>query len=160
MSVAQLKATIEKLKNLKEKVSKEADRIVQSESESFALYNALQLSKTGLDSDDKPLRYGKKREGVLNSSGAYTKAYDRYKRKLGGQTTYIDLNLSGEFQRGIKLEQVERNYFIFVSEVEYEKYLRSNYGDAILGINEKNLDKISHERIEPQLQYYVDKLFR
>jgi len=156
MSIAKLKSAIRKLEKLPIFIEVQADNVISKEKADLIGANKEQLNEQGKGSDDKSLVYLKPRSGKLNSSGAYTDRYDKFKSKKGKQTDHVDLRLSGKFQRGITLVKFDRNHWVYVGNDDKTLILEANYGDHILGITEDNLQIFSSAVMEPALQNKVD----
>lgn len=160
----QLKRLIVTLKNLPKEVLKSADTAMVNNSKELLDYNKEQL-KSGMDSEAKPLRYKPKRVSKLSGNGAYTQAYDRFKGKRGGNTSYVDLNLSGDFFRGFMLDHESLGRFTIGSESkvfsggsDLETELKYNYGKDIFGLWEANLQKFADENLKPEIEFEIEQL--
>lgn len=154
-----LKKLIRTLKDVKKEAAIVADISVAVNANELVELNKKQLS-TGRDGNDEALEYKKKRKGKLNPSNAYTAAYDRYKSKRGKQTNYVDLNLTGQYLKTLKLDHVRKGVFRINStgEALLQRELEWNYGKDIHGISEDNLKKFAKEHIEPDINERVQQL--
>lgn len=159
MSIQKLNRLIVKMKGLDAFIVKAADDVVNKTSKVLVDENRRQM-KSGLDTLNLPIEYQKQRIGETGSYGWYSKGYQKYKEKRGGNTMYVDLYLSGEFNKSIGLFQDNPGRFRFISEDEKYNYLVVNYGDKILGVTEEFLDFYSKFILEYQLQEKVDKFLQ
>lgn len=160
----QLRRLIVTLKNLPKEVLKSADTAMVNSSRELLDLNREQL-RGGMDSETKPLKYKRKRTSKLSPNNAYTMAYDRFKGKRGGNTSYVDLNLSGEFLNNMMLDHVALGRFKIVSESKIfaggttlEDELKYNYGKDIFGLWESNLQKFADQHLKPAIEFEVEHL--
>lgn len=151
-------------KELPQNVLKSADAAMVNNSAELLDYNKDQLSG-GTDSETKPLKYKRKRKSKLAGNGVYTDAYNKYKGAYGGNTSYVDLNLSGDFYNGFMLDHKSLGRFtigseskIFAGGTTLEQELIYNYGKNIFGLWEDNLQKFVDQNLAPQVEFEVEQL--
>ncbi len=153
-----LSKLIKKLDGLDAFIIAQTDRIIGKDKRVLEDDNRKQLSFAGIGSDGLQLTYMGYRVSPLDPEQIYTAQYSKYKNKKGGQTSFVDLRLTGEFHRSILLIQENPGRWKFVSEsVEKFGWLTNMYGDNILGVTEDFLQEFSDEKIQPQLQTSVEK---
>jgi len=157
MGEEKLQDIINKLKVLPKFVSSEIDNIIEENAPHFQISARTNL-EGGVDGDGDKLKYQKPRLGKSGSNG-YSIPYTKYKSKLGGETGFVNLKLSGEYHSSIELERVEKNSFLFTSNDDKAIFLEANYGDH-LGIQDDNLQKITDDRLEPELNESIEKYLR
>jgi hypothetical protein len=150
-----LDKVIQKLDNIESFIGLQTDLIIAKDKKQLEDYNRLQLNAAGIGSDGQELEYMGERKTPLD--GPYTKPYSRYKNSIGGQTGHIDLRLSGDFQKSIKLFRIGEGEWEFTSEDIKFEWLKSWYGENILGVTEEFLQEFSDDTLQPQLQTKVDK---
>lgn len=155
MSVDNLNKFIEKIENLQQFIADEADKIVLKDKNYLLDQNKLQL-KFGLDANGQLIQYQKPRKGPTGRYGWYSRGYERTKDARGGETSYVDLFLSGKFNRSIGLLQMNPGHFRYISEDDKYLFLEANYTENILGINNEALDFFAEDKMRPQLQARVD----
>jgi hypothetical protein len=152
--VTQLVKLINKLKSLKTQMVNIADDVVMDNKSQIISLQLGQMAFKGEDSEGDKLRYQKPRKG--KTKGVYSAGYSNYKSKVGGQTRYVDLKLSGDFYKSIDVVNPDKGLIKIKSEDDKFDILTSNFGENILGLNKENLT-IFANRIEPKLQGKVDK---
>ena len=150
-----LQEVINKLRKINEFVSTEMDVIVQREETRFVKANNDALDQ-GQNSEDDTLHYLKPR---VDNTDPYTNKYSKYKRRVGGRTSVVDLKLSGDWRRAIKLIKTKKNTFVLDSSDYKTDFLESNYGEDILGIQESKLDIISKD-MEVKINKSVDNYIK
>jgi len=104
MSVEALQNTVNKLKRIRSAGNTITAQIIDTQLKEIADSQRERIDK-GVNADGGELEYNKSRSSPLNSSGAYTRQYDRYKKKRGGQTQHVDLKLTGSYQNQIKAQR-------------------------------------------------------
>lgn len=166
--IDKLQKLIKALEQMPKKTVVFADQSIVSNSEELIDLNRKQLA-TGRDGDERALQYKKRRKGELNSSNSYTRAYDRYKSKRGGQTNFVDLNLSGDYLRSLKLEKVKPNIFKIESDQGFGGYygnfslqeeLEYNYGKNIHKISDNSMRTFANEALKPDIEIRIENELR
>jgi len=146
---------IKRLDNIKDFVLKQSDSVIDKNKKDFIDQNKLQLNAAGIGSDGQLLEYIGQRKSPTGD--VYTKGYETYKNKRGGQTGHIDLRLTGVFQRSLLLFHDNPGVWSFRSEDDKLEWLTAWYGENILGVTEEFLDQFSEDKLQPELQTKVDK---
>ena len=158
-----LKKLIKTLETMPKTAAEATDKAMVANSDEFVDANVSQI-KTGRDGNDGALQYKKKRKGELNPSNSYTKAYDRFKSKKGGQTGHVDLNLSGNYLRSLKLEQIGKGRFRVNSDEGFGGYygnfslqeeLEYNYSKDIHKITDGAMSRIINYEIVPDVEIRI-----
>lgn len=147
------------LKNLPKEVLKSADTAMVNNSKELLDYNRDQLKQTGTDSQGKSLRYKHPRKGKV--TGVYTQAYNRFKGKQGGNISFVDINLSGEFLNNLRLDHTKIGLFRIYSETsgfDLETELKWNYGNDIFGLWDTNLQKFCDINLKPEIEFELETL--
>jgi len=147
---------IRKLELLPVFIGREIDRIMEQEAKTLALFNVIQLNK-GIDSDDNAIKYLKTRRTPKSSAGTYSANYARRKSSEGGRTDIVDLKNTGGFHDSITVVKKGNREFVFQAKEDLEKFLKANYGNAILGISEKNLNAFTNNILTPILTSRIDR---
>ena len=155
-----LSSWINKLENLENIIADAMEDAVDN-SENTIIEMQKDRMELGIDTNGKPIEFvGHLRSSELTSNGAYTKKYANYKTKKGGQTAFVDLELTGKYKNGLKAKTQKTNDSIDVdieSNVEYEKYIKKNY-DNIYGLSksqEKEIKKEIANKIEVKVKNYL-----
>lgn len=149
---APLDSLIAKLEKIQE-VSENAMVEAVERSEETLVKLQKERMDLGLDVNGNPIEYNKPRRSELNSTGAYTKSYDKYKSSKGKQTRVVDLELTGSYKRGIQAETKKGFHEVNVdisSNSETAKFVEKNY-DNIYG-----LDKSQQTLIENDISKEVE----
>ena len=135
-----LKELFSKVKDFEKDFEVIADTVIE---EDMADYVRFQLLEDGTDGNDKLIQEG------------YSPAYALRMAAKGLQVEYVDLYFTGKFQNSFKVMDNANEYFI-ESGVDYEEHLIENYGEAILEVNEQNLQTM-FERIKNEtIKYFLD----
>lgn len=154
MSLQQLDILISRLKKVQPIVLQSIDAVIEKHQHQLIDQNIKQLL-AGLDSEGRELMFRGTRSGKLNSSRAYTSAYDRFKAKLGGQVGYVDLRLHGQFHTSIKLVKQAPGTWKFMSTIDIFKYLVKNYGEDIVGVTLQKQEEVLKTAIQNDVQQDV-----
>ena len=156
MSRAKLVKLIGKLNTIEDFLIRESDKIIDKNKVGLAAQNRQQLTEDGIEYTGIPIVYQHPRKGETGKYGAYSKPYQKYKEGKGKETKFVDLFLTGKFNKSIILFQMNPGLWRFVSEDEKAPILVANYGPDIFGITEDNLDGFARN-MEPLLQDRVTK---
>lgn len=159
MSLQKLNKFIAKLEGIDDFIVTTSDNIIRRDRKLFVEQIRGQLTEAGVGYDGESLEFQQDRKSPLNVSGAYTVPYSRYKSGRGGTTAYVDLYLSGRFQKSIQMLQVGEGEWTFSSDGITYNYLLLNYGDVILGVKDEFLDEYT-PNMEKELQEKVDKYLK
>jgi hypothetical protein len=146
---------ITKLDKLEDFILDQTANIIEKNRKILEDANRYQLNAAGIGSDGNELEYIGNRSTPVD--GPYTKPYSKYKDKKGGQTSHVDLRLSGDFHKSIQLGEVEANVWDFTSEDPKFEWLKNMYGDTILGVTEERLQEFAENPLQIQLQAKLDK---
>jgi len=146
---------IKKLEGLDEFILLQSDLIVAKDKKILEDDNRKQLNFAGIGSDGQELAYIGNRKSPLGD--VYTKQYEKYKDGVGGQTSYVDLRLTGEFQKSIQLLRTGENEWTFDASDKKFEWLKAWYGEQILGVTEEFLQEFATDNMQPELQNKVDK---
>lgn len=158
ISLYQLERLVRFYKNLSNEILSIADNAVIDSSNELLNINRNQLEDYGQDSEGLALKYKHKRSSPVGT--AYTRAYERFKEKRGGQIQYVDLKLTGQFINSIRLDHTAKGKFKFnVDESQADLYgiLQYNYGKNILGLQEDNLQKYADKYLQPVIEYRLEQ---
>lgn len=97
-----------------------------------------------VDLNKAQLKEGYNRFDKIMQNG-YSPQYAKKRKKEGLQTSYVDLNFSGKFQKGLHGVKQSTGMDI-LSDVDYGYWLRGNFpGHA--GLTEKNADIIKKDLV-------------
>ena len=147
---------IRKLELLPVFIGREIGRIIEQESQTLAFFNVAQLNK-GIDSDEKSITYQKTRRTPKSSAGTYSANYAKRKSSQGGRTDIVDMKNTGGFHDSITVVKKDNREYVFKAKEDLEKFLKANYGNAILGISEKNLNEFTNNILTPILTSRIDR---
>lgn len=157
--IDKLARAVKVLKSLPKEIAQISDRSIAFNSIELLNYNREQLQKYGIDANEKKLVYQHPRKSKLK--GVYTENYNRFKDRKGGNTKFVDLTLSGDFIKSLKLDHKRLGVF----KINAEKYgfdlqteLEWNYGEDILGVTEDNLQKFCNVYLQPDINARVEQL--
>lgn len=138
---------INKYKNLKPATEKIVNKIMLSNSEILENEVRGQLSK------------GKDGEGQTIQRG-YSRQYGRRRASRGLQTSFVDLNFSGDFYKSIVMVPfIGILEYVFISEVEYARYLEGKY-ENILEISQINMVRFTKNILNPELNIGLTAFLR
>lgn len=149
MNLQPLQSLIAKLRSLPAATAGSADAIASKTTQQVIDLNIVQLSKYGIDSNGNALKYRKPRKSP--ASGAYSNRYAVYKSKRGGNVSFVDLRLTGEFYASIYIDRLKAGEFKMTTQYDVAQYLESNYSDHILGLTQDNGQKYLSETIAPEV---------
>jgi hypothetical protein len=154
-----LKTLIRTLKTLPKEVLKSADSAMVNNSSDLLDMNRKQLQGSGTDSEGKRLEYQHPR--VSKVAGSYTTNYNRFKRKQGGNTSFVDLTLSGNFLNSLRLDHARLGVFKIYAETsgfDLQRELEWNYGKDIFGLQDANLQKFADQNMKPYIEFEIEQL--
>lgn len=158
-----LQKLVRLMKTIPKEAEKMADQSIVFNSSVLLGLNRNQLVTKGEDSEGKKLKYLHPRTSPVGN--AYTKSYERFKRKKGGNVNQVDLSLSGSYLRTLKLDHKRLGVFTINAErkgFDLQKELEWNYGKDIHGVSEVNLQWFSNRYIQPtvdeRIQQLIDRL--
>lgn len=146
-------------KELPQNVLKSADTAMVNNSSELININISQLKNYGEDSEGKKLKYSYPRKSP--TSGAYTTAYKRFKEnKYGGQTSFVDLNLTGELLGSLRLDHKSIGTFEIYSESNADllDILKRAYTQDIVGIQSKQMQNFATMNLKPSIENEVEQL--
>ena len=149
-------------RNLHRSMLDAADAAIMASADNITDLNRQQLTQ-GVDEKGQPITYQKRRQSELNSTGAYTEKYAKYKNKYGRQTSVVDLKLTGEYVNSLRLDRVSVGvYRIYAEQNEDLQYiLEDNYTNKIHGLTDQNLQQVSSNlvpRIDAEIQRLIDRI--
>lgn len=133
MNLQPLRNLINFYRSLKQTVEIITDESIMKYDELIANLIRDQLLN-GTDGEGKKIIYKNNRTSKLAENGNYTYAYDRYKRKRGGNTSVVDLKLTGQFVNSLYLDRERIGVYKIISRnnEDLQAILVKNYGDKIL----------------------------
>ena len=150
---------IRKFSGLEDFIQTQADIIIGQDKKILEDDNRKQLNFAGIGSDGNELTYLKTRK-TPSADGIYSNPYSKYKERKGGQTSFVNLRLTGDFQKTIELFRTGIGEWTFTStDVKYE-WLKEWYGENIVGVTEDFLKEFSEDNLQPQLQNKVDNYLK
>jgi len=118
-----------RLDGLKEFVIGDIDRIMVENNNFVEDLQRSQL-EVGKNIEEKTIQQG------------YSPGYAKRRQRKGLQTKFVDLKFTGEFYKSLELTPIEKQgEFNIISFVDYYPYLIKRY-PAIIGLSEKNLEKL------------------
>lgn len=147
------------LKNLPQEVEKSADIAMVNSSSEFLDLNREQLKNKGEDSEGQRLKY--KHPRVSKVSGVYTMNYERFKSRKGGNTSFVNLDLNGNFLNSLRLDHDAKGRFTIYEETDgfdLQKELEWNYGKNILGLQDETFQKFADDHLKPAIEFEVEQL--
>lgn len=154
---------LDKLVKLLKKIPTEslkiADKSILFNQSVFVGLNRNQLITEGVDAEGEPLQYKHPRTSKVGK--VYTKGYERFKQKKGGNINKVDLSLSGTYLRSLKLDHKRLGVFNIKAEkrgFDLQKELEWNYGPEIHGISENNLQWFGERYIKPSVDERIQQL--
>lgn len=154
-----LQNLIRVLKVLPKEVRHSADIAMVNNSAEYLQLNRDQLRNNGQDSEGNQLQYKRKR--VSRAVGNYTQNYNRFKSKQGGQISFVDLTLSGNFLNSLRLDHKRIGVFRIFSETagfDLEKELMWNYGKDIFGLQDDNLQMFCDKNLSPAIEFDIEQM--
>jgi hypothetical protein len=130
MSLQAFKDTINKFKRIR---SEGTNLVSQSLDANLDLFGDMQRERIakGKNAEGDKLEYNKRRTSALNSTGAYTRQYSKFKSSRGGQTSHVDLNLSGKYTNQIKAKRIGATKIQVESSDSKAEKIEGNYDEVI-----------------------------
>jgi hypothetical protein len=150
MNLQPLQSLIGKLRSLPAATAGSADAIAAKTTQQVIDLNIIQLSQYGIDSNGDTLKYRKPRKAP--ASGVYSDRYTIYKAKRGGNVSFVDLRLTGEFYASIYIDRLKAGEFKLTTQYDIAEFIEQNYSDHILGLTQDNGQKYLTETIAPEVQ--------
>lgn len=87
----------------------------------------------------------------------YAPRTETYKRRRGQVSSRVTLRDTGEFYNSFKV-YVDGDDIVIEATEDYVKYLTAKYGDAILEVQDENLEDFFKRYIESELKSRIDKI--
>ena len=148
----EMKAAIKRLEKVYFKIDEVIEKRIQANERFIINLNAAQMYR-GEKADGTPIK------------PSYAPATIRYKQKVGQPYDRVTLRDSGDFQfKQLKVIATRNKFYIDTSLSANRPYnflmegtkKRAGYGEGILGLNEKNLEKL----VKTKLLKPIEKLFK
>lgn len=141
---------INKFKNLEAEMNKAMDVIVRQNEQVIANANRVQLAE-GQSANDEPLK--REKAGYYPYSPEYTKE----RKRKGKQTAFVDLNMTGDFQRSIKAKRISQARVQLFSTDYKNKFLPQQY-PGVFGLDSER-SKLIKEIFSEPLKLSVKQYF-
>lgn len=154
-----LTAIISKLETIQRIAENSMEKSVE-DSEQTLIELQKERMDMGLDVNGNFIEYNKRRTSELNETGAYTKKYAKYKSSRGGNTSVVDLELTGDYKNSLKAETKKTGKGIDVdikSNVSHAKYIEKHYDD-IYGLDKRQqelIEKVITRQIETDIENHL-----
>lgn len=157
--INKLDKLVKLLKKIPQESLKIADQTVVFNQSVLIGLNRNQLITKGEDAEGKAIKYLHPRTSPVGN--VYTKNYERFKRKKGGDINKVDLSLSGSYLRTLTLDHKRLGTFKIKAQkngFDLQKELEWNYGADIHGISDKNMKWFGDRYIQPTVDNRIQQL--
>lgn len=153
--VSKIQVFIQRVQTLNRAVQVEIDQYVSNRAESIVKIVRDRVQQEGKDEDGQDIEY--KFQRLSEVGKVYTKNYERFKRKRGGQINYVDMTLTGEYMSSLRLVRKRVGVFEVTSPEELHKYMIARYGDNWNGLSLEEQMMFIEVGLRPHIENFIEK---